>query len=269
MSLGVSTLQKYSFARLASTKNNSAGIRELQSFRFSIWFVCLFVWGLMSLKIWGHIRQCLFVAVVLWPRCCHTGISCHRHRTWHPTQSQYSNTGPNCEWVIRRCGTSHWNTQLPILRSRVRHYQEILPRPSTHCWVLNPGSMTCKSIILSTRPQPLLSVWCFELACLAGLAPSPERHPSPTLGTWGLWSASTCRTTSRSPPAVGCSTSHSDVSRALLSALQIGKTLDPTSLLQKINFSYWSQLLWHLVGGHHRKLSSTAFKLLKGLKGIK
>ena len=29
-------------------------------------------------------------------------------------------------------GTSHWNTQLPILMSRVRPDQEILPRPSTH-----------------------------------------------------------------------------------------------------------------------------------------
>ena len=44
--------------------------------------------------------------------------------------SQYTNMGPTC-CVINRCGTSHWNTQLPILMSWVRPNQEILSRPST------------------------------------------------------------------------------------------------------------------------------------------
>ena len=42
---------------------------------------CLFVGVLTSLlNIWS-----LLVSVVLWPMCCHTGMSCCRHMTWHPT----------------------------------------------------------------------------------------------------------------------------------------------------------------------------------------
>ena len=64
--------------------------------------------------------------------CCHTEMPCRRHRTRHPTPSQYTDTGPTCRCAIHRCGTSHWNTQLPILMSWVRPDREILPRPSTH-----------------------------------------------------------------------------------------------------------------------------------------
>ena len=41
-------------------------------------------------------------------------MPCHRHRTWHPTLSQYTDTGPPCRCAFQ---TSHWNTQLPILMS--------------------------------------------------------------------------------------------------------------------------------------------------------
>ena len=95
--------------------------------------VCLFVWVQRRFETSEVItRRCLLVAVVLWQICCHTGMPCRRHRTWHPTPSQYTDTGPTCRCAIHRCGTSHWNTQLPILMSWVRPDREILPRPSTH-----------------------------------------------------------------------------------------------------------------------------------------
>ena len=106
---------------------------------------------------------------------CHTEMPCRRHRTWHPTPSQYTDTGPTCCCAIYWCGTSHWNTQLPILMSWVRPNRETLPRSSTHThqrklnlmlswWssrkyrtnrVLNPGPVVCESITLSARPQRL------------------------------------------------------------------------------------------------------------------
>ena len=70
--------------------------------------------------------------MVLRPICCHTGIPCRRHRSKLHNQSQYTDTGPTCRCAIHLCGTSHWNTQLPILMSWVRPDQEILTRPSTH-----------------------------------------------------------------------------------------------------------------------------------------
>ena len=39
------------------------------------------------------LRQCLLVVIVLWPMCCNTGMSSCRHRAWHPTLSQYTDTG--------------------------------------------------------------------------------------------------------------------------------------------------------------------------------
>ena len=67
-------------------------------------------------------RRCLVVAVVLWP-----GMTSRRHRTWHPTPSQYTDTGPTCRCAIHWCGTSHWNTQLPILMYWVWPDREISP----------------------------------------------------------------------------------------------------------------------------------------------
>ena len=49
-----------------------------------------------------------------------------------PTSPQYTDTGPTCRCAIHWCGTSHRNTQLPILMSWVRPDREILPQPSTH-----------------------------------------------------------------------------------------------------------------------------------------
>ena len=122
-------------------------------------------------------RWYLLVAVLLWPMCCHTGMPCHRHRTWHPTSSQYTNTGPTCH-AIHWCGPSYRYTQLPTLMSWVWPDQEILLRPSTHIseystdhvagmvvisqklsrkctithQVMNPGPVVCESITLSARP---------------------------------------------------------------------------------------------------------------------
>ena len=114
--------------------------------------------------------------VVIWPMCCHTGMSCCRHWTWHLTPSQYTDTGQTCR-AIHWCGLLHWNTQLPILMSQVRPDREILPQPSTHssvytlnsmmlAWwssarssvesVLYPSSLElvmCESITLSAPPQ--------------------------------------------------------------------------------------------------------------------
>ena len=95
-------------------------------------FVCL---GLASLwNIWGHITTV--------PTCSSgtlTNVLPHwnampqtQDTTPHPTPSQYTDTGPTCRCAIHWCGTSHWNTQLPILMSWVRPDREILPRPSTH-----------------------------------------------------------------------------------------------------------------------------------------
>ena len=39
--------------------------------------------------------------------------------------------GPICRCAVHKCGTSQWNTQLPILMSWVRPAREILPRSST------------------------------------------------------------------------------------------------------------------------------------------
>ena len=50
---------------------------------------------------------------------------------WHPTPSQYTDTGSTCRCAINLCGTLHWNTQ-PISMSWVRPDWEILPRSSTH-----------------------------------------------------------------------------------------------------------------------------------------
>ena len=53
-------------------------------------------------------------------------------KSLHSTPSQYTDTWPTCRYAIHWCGTSHWNTQLPILMSWVRPDREILPRPSKH-----------------------------------------------------------------------------------------------------------------------------------------
>ena len=122
-------------------------------------------------------RRCLLVAVISWPMCCYTEMPCGRDKTWHPTQLQYTGTGPTCRFAIHWCGTSHWNTQLPISIYWVRPDREILPRPSTHTsesdavkviisWklgrknrtnrVLNPWSVLhCEAITLSARPLRL------------------------------------------------------------------------------------------------------------------
>ena len=84
---------------------------------FAIYNRFLFWVSTSLLNIWGHIATVPETAVVLWPMCCHTGMPCHRHRTWHPTPSQFTDTGPTCRCAIHWCGTSHWNTQLPILMS--------------------------------------------------------------------------------------------------------------------------------------------------------
>ena len=109
-------------------------------------------------------------------------MPCHRHRTRHLIPLQYTDTGPTCSCTNHWCRTSYWNTQLPILMSRVRPDREILPRPSTYTserstdsgmvvvsrklgrkyctnQLYNPGPVVCESITLSARPELLPS--CF------------------------------------------------------------------------------------------------------------
>ena len=74
-------------------------------------------------------------------------ITVYRHGIWHPAPSQYTDTGPTCRCAIHGCGTSHWNTQLPILMSWVRPDQEIIPRPSIYIserstWCCHGGSQS-------------------------------------------------------------------------------------------------------------------------------
>ena len=140
--------------------------------------VCL---GLTSLwNIWGHITTV--------PACSNgtlTNVLPHRN-----AMPQTQDTTPQPVTVYRHgadlslcypvwCGTSHWNTQLPILMSWVRPDREILPRPSTHTpanaqldvvmvvnsrklsrkyrtnRVLNPGPVVCESSTICARPQRL------------------------------------------------------------------------------------------------------------------
>ena len=77
---------------------NSLGL----GFQWSYFYCLLEInWTLTSEFI---SRRCLLIAVVLWPLCCHTGLPCCRHRTWHPTPSQYTYMGPTyC--VIHWCGS--------------------------------------------------------------------------------------------------------------------------------------------------------------------
>ena len=115
------------------TSNQRQDIHIAVTVVYDTFYVCLFVWVTHRFETSEVIsRRCLLVAVVLWPMCCHTEMPCRRHRTRHPTPSQYTDTGPTCRCAIHWCGTSHWNTQLPILMSWVRPDREILPRPSTH-----------------------------------------------------------------------------------------------------------------------------------------
>ena len=70
-------------------------------------------------------RRCLLVAVILWPMCCHTEMPLTQDTTPHPV-TIYRH-GAYLSLCYPRCGTSHWNTQLPIFLSWVRPAREILP----------------------------------------------------------------------------------------------------------------------------------------------
>ena len=54
-------------------------------------FVCKGLTALLTTEVKS--RRCLLVAVILLLMCCHTGMSSHLHRAWHPTPSQYTDTG--------------------------------------------------------------------------------------------------------------------------------------------------------------------------------
>ena len=84
---------------------------------FAMIYCVMVYWNIF---VWFEVisLRCLLVAVVLWPMCCHTGMPCRRHRTWHRTPPQYTDTGPTYRCAIH--GTSHWNTQLPISMSWMR-----------------------------------------------------------------------------------------------------------------------------------------------------
>ena len=117
-------------------------LNVINNYVLVLWFMSYLIWACLlgsnvALNIWGHIAT---VGVVLWPMCCHTGTPCRRYRTWHPTPSQYTDTGPICRCAIHWCGTSHWNTQPPIFS----HTQ----------WV----SVT---LAIRLRPSSLSSAWTF------------------------------------------------------------------------------------------------------------
>ena len=101
-------------------------------------------------------QPCLLVTLVLWPMCCQTGMPCRRHRKWHPSQYTCTDTGPTCCCVILWYGMSRWNTQLPILMSRVGPDQENSnhsPTFHTHSstsWCCHGGSQSVESV-----PYPL------------------------------------------------------------------------------------------------------------------
>ena len=106
-------------------------------------------------------------------------MPCRRHRTRHPTPSQYTDTGPTCRCAIQWCGTPHCNTQLPILMSGGggligKSFPDIPQTPANAQLdalmvvnsrklsrkyhtnrVLNRGPVVCESITLSARPQRL------------------------------------------------------------------------------------------------------------------
>ena len=85
----------------------------------TVYQVCLFGFN-VPLK---HLRSFRDGVVILWPMCCHTGIPCSRHRTWHPNPSQYTDTWSTCHTLIHSyqflclgsnptgksfCITRHW-----------------------------------------------------------------------------------------------------------------------------------------------------------------
>ena len=108
--------------------------------------------------------------------CCHTEMPLTQDTTPHPV-TIYRH-GADLSLCYPRCGTSYWNTQLPIFMSWVRPAWEILPDlPHTPAnaqldavmvvnsrklsrkyrtnRVLNPGPVVCESSTLSARPQRL------------------------------------------------------------------------------------------------------------------
>ena len=100
-------------------------------------------------------RRCLLEAGVHWPLCCYTGMPCRRHRTWHTTPSQYTDTGQMYHFAFHWFVT-HWNPQLPALIRWVWLNPEIL-FPTLHSRSIHstkslthPGPVMCES---STLPQ--------------------------------------------------------------------------------------------------------------------
>ena len=110
--------------------------------------------------------RCLLEAVSIWPLCCHIGMSCHRHRTWHPTPSHYTDTGPTCRCAIHWCVTPHWNKQLPILMTWVWTNRDTFPQSSTH----------------KANARNILS-WCHSMRSSVETIPPQSLEP----GT-GIWS---------------------------------------------------------------------------------
>ena len=104
--------------------------------------------------------------------CCHTEMPCRRHRTWHPTPSQYRHRA-TCRCAIHWCGTSHWNTQLPILMSWVRpNWEKSSPTFHTLQRMLNLMLLwwlTVGSSVESTVPT---GSWTRDLWCA-----NPLRYP--------------------------------------------------------------------------------------------
>ena len=111
---------KYFFFRdsLVNGRQYISDMKKGNNLWLFVCFVCLGLTSFLTPEIIS--RQCLLVAVIL----PHRNMPHHRHRTWHPAPAEYTDTGPTYRCVAHWCGTSHWNTQLPILMSWVRPDRE-------------------------------------------------------------------------------------------------------------------------------------------------
>ena len=119
----------------------------------------------------------LFVAVVIWPMCCHTAIPFRRHSVWHPrpvTVYRHMADLSMCYLFTIDLETSHWNTQLPNCpMSCVRPDRETLPRPSAHTSTqLYDAVMVVVSQKLGRKCTVPSESWTRELWCA-----NPLRYP--------------------------------------------------------------------------------------------
>ena len=114
-----------------------------------------------------------------------TGTPCHRHRTWHSTPSQYTDTGPTCHCAIHWCRMSHWNAQLPIFivldKTRSGHPSPTFhTRQQTHNFMMLLWWLSVKSLVESV-PYTHWVLWpgtCGVRIHYAIRSPTAGRRPN-------------------------------------------------------------------------------------------